>query len=764
MGINVQIGFLITDDTGREWLRSAIEPASSIAGQDFIWFGPDVTLKQAVQQYPVANMCLVFNTPAARFVSDFHTYRQGNRSVSDAEFRCFATPDDLASALLAEDRPQHAAALSVMEAMTSSDSLLSSTLGSPKELERMRSRLLFACSLSELDQRLPELHLALGLTVTTQPVEPSGSPFDTIPLSDEALAALRECWPEEFAINDYLLLHFGGTAGNPVRARLLENRERALELYRAGRSADALPRIDSVLHLKPHDRTMLLLRARALSSVKSDHATETAWRDVLEIEGDNPEALISLARLRYRARDLNEAARFLEAAPHDDPNARRLRLIVAEARGDYSLIGDLVGVNRLAELELGNSEDWRFAVSLRVHEGNPHLAERICRVRIKAGPDADEARLALAGILLRQERLSELEELLDETLAIRNSIALTGMVRAALARRDSEAAAHRLDLLRHHFPTSTAIPNEQAKLDRLREAMKLREPAIETSVAITTLLGVSFCGSTALGSMLGSLPGVAHVGESHRIVKSSTRDEQDIAGAPFDFENHDPAELTPCHHCGPDCEVFDLEFRRQLQAQPENWFFKLAHRARMRHLISGDKQTALELDPLERFSAVLLFRDPVAAFWSNLRRKQDGSRHPGHFDNAGQYAQMWARSYQRLLQVAPDGGKTIHLHWDSFTATPHEHLERLCGLLDLPFASTVLNQRDPEQHAFGGNEDVRTGFSATPESFRVRQERTNGVSEAQQQIIRQHHHVQPVYDTLLKRYRADFDHPEGEQP
>lgn len=770
----MKVGFLHIGKTGGNSLRPLLTARAKTAGLDFTWFGHDVTLRQALQQDPDLKIGFVFRDPAERFISAFWSRlrmgRPRNNSMWSPEeavaFQWFATPSELAEALGSTDERMRSAALFAMNAISHLRRNMAWSLGSPSALEKSSDRLVAVTPLEQLDQRLPALMRSLGMqphaedTVAEHLHVRPGGRSSADELTATGLTALKEFWSEDFALYDYCLARYGGEAGAGLRQSADAAAAEALEHYRAGSFETALPLCARALVIRPVDRTMRLIRARALTQLEDTERGALAWQDVLEIDPNNAEALISLARISHRTRDLDAAAAWLErgaAAAPEDQAIRRLRLIIAENRGDTELIRQIIDFERRELGELASSDDWIYAARMLIVEQDITAAEQLCNLRRTEHPDDADLRLVLARLRLQSERILELEELIDEADAAADSLLLLGLIRAARARKDPATAALRLALLEKNHPGSAAIPHENKKAEQLHAAIEARDTAAEKDVHITALLGVSFCGSTALGSMLGSLPGVSHVGESHRLINSTVMDEFGQANTPYDFDNDDPSHLTGCHRCGADCEMFSRDFRRDLQENPENWFFRLASTAGVAHLVTGDKYMVPELDPLERYDAVVLFKHPDSAFRSNLKRRLAGSGKPGHFDDPVLYGDVYALDYRRYLHAANPEGKKIFLNWNRFTAEPERHLKRLCELLGLPFDTAVLSRRDPDQHAFGGNQDVRDGFRSTPAEFSVRSEHDIKLSEEQLQALRNHAPMQSIHEEMMALYRRAFD-------
>jgi Flp pilus assembly protein TadD len=767
----LKISFLHIGKTGGNSLREMLTAATVDTGIDFTWCKHDTTLRKLMDSDAETRIGLVFRDPAERFVSAFWSRmrmgRPRNNSLWSAEeaiaFKWFATPNELAEALSGDDPRLYSAALFALEAISHLRRNMAWVLGTVADMQRARDRLHFVCPLEQLDRRLPKLLATLGISGTAASIEhlhvrPEGrSHADE--LSAKGLQALRKHWQADYDLYDYCLMHYGGEAGATLRTEADAAAEEALERYRTGEYEAALVRIDLVLRLKPSDRRMLLIKARAMSALARVEDAEDAWRRVLDLEADNIEAMVNLGRMRYRARDLPEATVLLSNAASiapDDANVRRLRIAVAEAGSDFELLGQLVGVDLLTDAELGRSDDWQQAINMRMQQGDLQKAEAICRVKLESGDDDRAARMALARVLVRQDRLVELEELLQGEKDLEDHIALLGMVRAALARKDIDTAQHRLAALKKRSPSSTGIVEEEARIALLRKAIACRDLKIEADRQITAILGVSFCGSTVLGSMLGSLSDVEHVGESHRMIKSARQDAEGNANTWFNWDQDDAQSLTPCHGCGPDCSQFDTLFRRRLSEAPENWFFQLAERANVRHLVSGDKHMAQQLDRLERYKAIILFKSPLDAFRSNWRRRQVNPSHTAYLTDGSRYAETWAAAYRLFLHGSnPENGQ-ICLDWTAFQRSPERHLERLCDMLGLPFDKSILTHRKTGQHSFGGNAEVRAVFAEAPALMAVRGEEDTDLPQDETAAVASHKPAQMVHAQLQERYRSDF--------
>lgn len=223
--------------------------------------------------------------------------------------------------------------------------------------------------------------------------------------------------------------------------------------------------------------------------------------------------------------------------------------------------------------------------------------------------------------------------------------------------------------------------------------------------------GVSFCGSTLLARILGSLPGVANIGESHWL--GERRVDGSTVPARPDIE--DFALQPHCRSCGPRCQVLDREFRVALLADPRDWYQKIAARLGTRILVSADKNyRKLErLDPELRLDALVLFKDPLHAANSHCRYAiLRGAPAPTERDVA-EYLERWARSYEHFLDRFAVKGRKVVVSWDRLSTDPERLLPALCDALALTWVPSALREIAPAQHCLGGNALVNRHFRET---------------------------------------------------
>ena len=294
----------------------------------------------------------------------------------------------------------------------------------------------------------------------------------------------------------------------------------------------------------------------------------------------------------------------------------------------------------------------------------------------------------------------------DELGAPENSLSHWRALREADP-KDFEASFH---LARAHTQAgdalgqavSKAAPGATATLHRnLEEVLedKASRPPCPTDVHTIMICGVSFSGSTLLDRLLGGLPAVKSIGESHWLTKG--RDAQGYG--PIDFGTEDPIRPVPCT-CGPNCPVLDLAFRRRLAADHTNWFFNIAEQLGTKTLVCADKNPPkiADHDPLMRLDGLVLFKSLPQAWLSELNKKAPGES-PGHWLEAcRKYADVWTDSYRTFVEDFSPAGNKVVLSFEDFARRPRELLEKVATSLGLEFDDRVFTSIQPG-HAIGGN-------------------------------------------------------------
>jgi len=224
----------------------------------------------------------------------------------------------------------------------------------------------------------------------------------------------------------------------------------------------------------------------------------------------------------------------------------------------------------------------------------------------------------------------------------------------------------------------------------------------QDGVRSVMICGVSYCGSTLFDRLLGSLPGVASIGESHWLVKGK------VPGVGYDlldFARDFADDMVKCSVCGKKCEVLTAEFRRALAADRTNWYFRIAERLGTQLLGACDKNPAkiVDNDPLLRLDALVLFKSLPQAWWSELQKRKPGQDEAYYLAECERYVTTWSQSYAMFLESFSPQGKVAFLSFEEFVRAPAQVLSAACEALSLPFDEEVLKFARPG-HAIGGND------------------------------------------------------------
>ncbi|MBV9529369.1 hypothetical protein [Sphingomonas sp.] len=276
--------------------------------------------------------------------------------------------------------------------------------------------------------------------------------------------------------------------------------------------------------------------------------------------------------------------------------------------------------------------------------------------------------------------------------------------------------------------------------------------ALEGEFRHIAISGVAYCGSTLLDRVLGGLPGVKSIGESHWITKVH-RD-----GRYCDMTLSEPledAKFVPCTVCGARCEVLTPAFRRSLAADNTNWYRKIAARVGTRILVSADKNLPklTDKDPLLDLSALVVFKSPEQAWASQLDKLPKDRDESFYEAECRKYVDVWSRAYSAYLNHFRPHGRVVFLNFDAFTRDPEPLLRAVCEALDLGFDADVLSRTVPG-HAIGGNgramrrlRDKDYGVDITPLPEPV-------LDPAHSAIIAGHPGAQAAWRRLMDRHAS----------
>ena len=311
-------------------------------------------------------------------------------------------------------------------------------------------------------------------------------------------------------------------------------------------------------------------------------------------------------------------------------------------------------------------------------------------------------------------------------------------------------ALDRRDEARPHWQTLLDLnPRDAEAAHHLAQQQKLEHQTHDfRHIAIC---GVSFCGSTLLDRVLGSLPGCANISESHwltgaRLAKGYT---------PIDFDAPDTEALRYCTTCGRNCRVLTMPFRRSLAADATNWHGEIAQQLGTRVLISADKNPPklVDLDPLMRFDALVLFKSPVEAWMSTLRKLPKDQDAAFYRRKCEEYLKLWTDRYLLFLEHFTPQGRVVFLHFDAFARVPRKVMPHLCEALDLPCDLDVL-ETGAQRHAIGGNPDALPQLYSLEGKIEIAPPAEPDCPADHLRMIAATESVQEVFGRLLER--AEF--------
>lgn len=241
--------------------------------------------------------------------------------------------------------------------------------------------------------------------------------------------------------------------------------------------------------------------------------------------------------------------------------------------------------------------------------------------------------------------------------------------------------------------------------------------------------GMSFCGSTVLSYIVGSLPGVCNIGESHWLTEIPKSGERIF-----------------CARCGPGCQVLNDKFRASLAEEPRDWYKKIADRLRTDALVSSDKAPALldRLDPERNYDLVVLYKPPELHARSYMRSMRRGGTEP----KIGSYLTHWTNFYRRYLENFDIAGTKLFVDAEHFYRDPEQALKTLCGRLGLEFDPAALTYWRKGHHAVGGNFNPYSRLLSDPETLPVVPLEIHPIEEELLTQIAAHEPSQAVYATL----------------
>ncbi len=370
-------------------------------------------------------------------------------------------------------------------------------------------------------------------------------------------------------------------------------------------------------------------------------------------------------------------------------------------------------------------------------------AEKIAFEVLERRPDDEAVRRATARTMDAQHRSDEARPLW-QALAEADPTDLEAAYHVASAAMEGGRSAD--EAAGDATPAATPAFRENlvAALDRTL-------PVAGKDFKHLVICGVSYCGSTLLDRVLGGLPEVKSIGESHWIVKERAAN----AYQNIDFSKPiAESQVVPCSVCGRDCETLSLDFRLGLAADHTDWYRKIAARLGTDVLVSADKNAPklVDNDPLLDLSALVVFKSPEQA-WRSKLNKLPADREADYYEaECRTYIPVWTRSYRTYLDRFRPAGTVGYLNFDAFTIDPAPLLRAVCDTFGLRYDESVLTRTEPG-HAIGGNTGSMARLRALDYGVKIAPLPDADLDPVHARLIAEDKAMQDTWAELMEKHR-----------
>jgi hypothetical protein len=319
-----------------------------------------------------------------------------------------------------------------------------------------------------------------------------------------------------------------------------------------------------------------------------------------------------------------------------------------------------------------------------------------------------------------------------------------------ISRTRMEAGSSAADAVTQSAPGASAV-------FRTRLVRALTKPvavaASHAGVRHIAICGDSYCGSTILDRMLGSLPAVASIGESHWLTRArppAHLREADVE--PIDFNDERPQWVPQCTFCGNACPAITLDFRADLAADHKDWYPRIAQRLAASILVSSDKnwRKLVDNDPLLRLDALVLFKSPEQA-WRSKRARLPAGESPEFYEaKLMRHLRSWWRAYSVYLADFRPTGTVQYVWFDEFALRRGAGFQLLCELLDLPYDANVVRRIRPG-HSLEGNDATVARLHDDKLALDILPLPAPDFPAREREIIEANETVQSLFNSMLER-------------
>lgn len=265
---------------------------------------------------------------------------------------------------------------------------------------------------------------------------------------------------------------------------------------------------------------------------------------------------------------------------------------------------------------------------------------------------------------------------------------------------------------------------------------------------IVQICGISYCGSTLMDLILGSLSSCCNIGESHWLRKTYANKP----ATPIDFTTNPENDIHYCSVCGPSCEVLTMDFRKSLCADLSLWYHKIAAQLNTETLIASDKNEAklVENDPLLRMDCLILFKSPIQAWISKRKKLPQNQDDTYYIHELEKYLNVWKRAYSIFSNILQPHGKKIFVSFDNFTNKPSQELAKITSELGLPEDNSVLSTVS-RGHAIGGNYITFEQKSSDDYAIAIKSLSDPDLPDSEKKIISNDHASTELHEQLLDK-------------
>jgi tetratricopeptide (TPR) repeat protein len=469
----------------------------------------------------------------------------------------------------------------------------------------------------------------------------------------------------------------------------------------------------------------------------------------------------------FEANRLDEAAAQLELggslSPPGSSGRRRyfkyMIQLVAFRRGD--LHGALELCRQATQEAPDDVDAWLLTGRARAEKGEPLQALIALRRAWRMGPDARVAyELCKIFDAAGRRRLAAEYGALAHELGYRSDNLLAILGKNLLQLGQHERSLQFTSLIESPDGSATYGKGLRELAEKaMRERRFLEEHPDLPRPRHIAIGGENYVGSTLLGLLLGSLPGVAFAGETQ--VLTHRWDVTAQANVPIEFALDAPNLYNHCRACGRGCERFDAEFRGGLIQEPADTYGKIARRLGARVLVTSDKAVTrlAATDPLYTFDLIILFKPPEPWIRSYARQRNRavlaGQLAADAAGDVTRWLEQWCNTYEGLLRLPAPLARRAVLDWERFVSAPHAHFDRLLGRFELAGDASVFEALDIGCFV-GGNETDNLQEAHRSRRVSFKQSAAPPLSEGMRRELNSHTRSIRMAARLERLYQADF--------